>query len=94
VIDTDDSPDLLDLLREAGFWPVAEAVAGEPNVEMFDREQVRVVCDDGTVEIHLFGPPPARLWLWKATFSGGTPLEVIAGVLAAAGVPLPEETAR
>jgi hypothetical protein len=89
-----DPVDLLDLLHDAGFWPVEETVTGQPTVVMFDREQVRVVLDDGTVEIHLFGPPPARLWRWKATFSGGTPLQVIAGVLAAAGVPLPGQTAR
>jgi hypothetical protein len=61
-------------------------------MDLFDREQVRVALEDGTTEVHLFGPPPARLWLWKATFSSGTPLAVIAGVLRAVGVPLPGPT--
>ncbi|WP_239341103.1 hypothetical protein [Frankia sp. CiP3] len=85
---TPDGPDLLDLLQETGFTPCEEQPAGRPGAVMFDRDRLRMILDDGHVEIHVFGPDPARILRWSVTFSPATPLLVIINVLHGAGVPV------
>ncbi|WP_239336873.1 hypothetical protein [Frankia sp. CiP3] len=87
---TDENPDnldLIDLLQHTGFTPRDEHPAGRPNALMFDRDGIRVVLDDGELEIHTFGPAPARLPRWSVTVSPTAPLLLIIDVLHIAGVP-------
>jgi hypothetical protein len=75
--------DLVDILQEAGFTP-----ADDPGPATFDRGPVRLVNDDGEINVYRFTDTPARLLEWSARFSSTTPLRLIVAALRVAGVPI------
>jgi hypothetical protein len=75
--------DLADILRDAGFTP-----ADDPGPAAFDRGPVRLVDDDGEINVYRFTDTPARLPEWSARFSSTTPLRLVVAALRVAGVPL------
>lgn len=90
--DTTHDLDIVDLLQATGFTPRDDRPTGRPAAITADRDHVRVILDDGQVEIHVFEPGPARIPRWSVTVSPATPLLVIIEVLRGAGVPVTTDT--